>query len=269
MDFMKKIISTGVALLLIVLGIKGILEGIGVIESKEMKLCQELLDKGGNAIATYDLEKSKEKITKIAGAEISSYELVYTFVVDGNTYSGEQSTRNLPESLKTRVMYIKENPGKNYIRPGERLEELKEFADSNDGIWMGLGAFFIGVLILGWRIKELLNLKKVISERIKTKKENAIFSVADELRSNGPKLSKADVVGKPTLSSRFKKKDTSSENESRENRRNERRSQKSVGEDVSATISKKELLEKSKKTFGETDHSRFMPSSKRFKSEEE
>lgn len=268
MKFINKIAYTVLAFILIFGGIKAVLEGIGILENSEMKLCQELVATGGNAIATYDLANSKEKTTTYRKIGIATeYELVYTFEVNGKTYKGTQLTRNLPESQMTRVMYRKSDPNKNYIRPAERLEELKNFSESNKGIWFGLGAFFIGVLILGVRIKEFLGYRKSKSDKKKTK--DAIFSVADKTTDSASKLNKSVKADKPILSSRFSKKTGPSVKEKREEKRNETRSQKRSRPDVPKTISRNDLLAKSQKTFKETDHSRFMPSSMKFHSEEE
>jgi len=270
MNVIRKFANGFFGIALIFFGIHTLLSHFGVIEDKEKKLCMELIESGGTAIATYDMDNSKEVTTKIKGAVIgTSFRLLYSFDADGKKYSGEQSTKALPTALKTRVTYRKSDPSKNIINPQVRLAELNELNGDSRNIWVGIGAMLIGLLLVGRRFLEF-----------KRYRENLAGAKVNSLATNGDRDSQGGSRSQSNMGSatsdnslppppRYRKQKSSDSPKVEAKEKPKSFKRKNVEPDTPATIKREELLANSKRTFKETDHSRFIPPSMRTHSEEE
>jgi len=263
---MKRIVSGVFGLFLIWFGINNLLIHFNIISDKEKSQCVELIETGGTAIATYDIENSKELTKKIKGVTTSvSYRLKYSFEANGQKYFGEQETSEYPANLMTRVTYIKSDPSINMINPQARLADLNELRGSTRDVLIGIGAILIGLFFV---LRRYLEFKRYSNKKT-LEKAGASGGNTMNVNAERSKFESSETNSKLPPPPRFAKKYEDKLKEEEAPKSSTLKKRNRVEKDVEPTIRRDELLAKSQKTFKETDHSRFFPPSMRTQTEEE
>jgi len=266
----RKIVIAFFGICLMFLGVFNLLIHFEILPDVEKEQCIELVETGGTAIATYDIENSKERVKKIKGIPTSTtYIMKYFFDVNGEKIFGEQTTEELPQNLKTRVTYLKNNPKINMINPQAKLAELNKLRASTGDILSSLFKIVLGLFMF---LALFIDFKKKFNRLLGRETEDSTkktITSSDKVVEKSSRLGAMESNNNLPPPPRFQKESKKDSKETKPNKRTESVRRKRPEKEVPATIKRDELLANSKKDFKETDHSRFIPPSMRLNSEEE
>ncbi|KAA3624615.1 MAG: hypothetical protein DWQ02_22865 [Bacteroidetes bacterium] len=240
---MKKLLRLVFPILLLIIGIQFTRDYFGTSETKTREDLQLLVTSGERTMAILNNEY-KEKTIKIAKIPIKTYEVNYTFMVRGKQYKGKKTLDSPPTSLEAEVTYLSIDPTINAIDPAEELSEFIESEGNIGYLITGMILFLVGLALLYFRLRPLLNLKK------QSEPERELPTAKPSIKVQNDKISKIKQQKKEKASqadSVTKKESTPDENP------------RFSSPETRAFINEMKKNRDIKRDFTESDHSNYMP----------
>lgn len=113
--------------------------------AKKVAAYTNLVQRGKEITAEYDSEYT-ERTIKVMRVPVKTYEMKYSFTVNGKTYRGRRVLDKAPTSATLKVWYDPENPAIFSTSPEEDLKAEKESSKSTSMLWI---AGVLGLMSLG------------------------------------------------------------------------------------------------------------------------
>jgi hypothetical protein len=89
----------------------------------------------------------------------TTFEIGYTYVVNGSTYTGKYTTDKMPTSMTQTVYYDATRPSYSAMDPKANLKALQDKASSNFDLYFAIFIFLVGVGMV-MKYKELRKAEK-------------------------------------------------------------------------------------------------------------
>ena len=153
---MGKIISFLLPAILIVIGVQFTRDYFSDTNKEKKATLQQLLTNGKDAEAVLDSEYTEKTVT-IARIPVKTYEVKYSFTVDGKNYTGLQVSKTEPAEATVKVKYLPNDPSVNAAGAEQELTDLNEQQDSGRGLYVGLAIIAAG---LGLGVYRYISYKK-------------------------------------------------------------------------------------------------------------
>lgn len=98
-------------------------------------------------------DQYKGSVLKMHGVAIdTTFEIGYSYIVNGNIYTGKYKTSHMPTSMDQTVYYDVTNPAYNAVDPQGNLQVLESTAHSNISLYFAIFILLVGAgMILKYR----------------------------------------------------------------------------------------------------------------------
>lgn len=110
-----------------------------------------------------------ERIVKVSGIPLKSYDFEYFFEIDNQRYDGKKTFTDLPKGSEIKVYYLKENPNFNVLDPQKALKtELGKNNPNGDLYWALFWAILSFITLVGFITNTRKNIltKKLESQNL-------------------------------------------------------------------------------------------------------
>ncbi|MGH1432821.1 MAG: hypothetical protein ACRBG0_00010 [Lewinella sp.] len=151
---MTKILSFLLPVILFVMGIQVTRDYFGGGSQEKRSNLEQLVAQGEETIGFLKNEYT-EKTVKIARIPVTTYEVGYTFQVDGKEYSGLKTLNDPPTEPTISVKYLPSDPMVNAASPEAELASLDEYEGGTSTLLIGLGLILAGLGLGFYRFKAM------------------------------------------------------------------------------------------------------------------
>lgn len=195
---MKKLTRLVFPILLLIIGVQVTRDYFGSSTGEAKEKYETLISSGQTTVAQLNSEY-KETTIKVAKIPIKTYEVYYTFSVNGKQYNGTKKLRSPPIDRTMQVVYLPSNPVINSINPKEELKKINEMEGEISTLMIGAGVILLGLFLLYNRLKKMKKTKS-ISSTIEKKKFNFM-----QKKEASPKKEKKTLIEALTIDEKNQK----------------------------------------------------------------